>query len=149
MIRHVDDVTKHRLLAEAWLHLMPSVKEGWGLVVVESAAHGTPTVAFATAGGPQESVRHGDTGLLAEDEAGFVEAVRTLLADDALRARMGQAAKAYAARFSWAAAVQAFEAEIRAAAGLPAPYQPPAPRESTELPARAPYQPPVPAEAAG
>ena len=41
---HVDDVTKHRLLARAWLHLMPSVKEGWGLVVVEAAAHGTPTV---------------------------------------------------------------------------------------------------------
>lgn len=140
---HVDDVTKHRLLAEAWLHLMPSVKEGWGLVVVESAAHGTPTVAFASAGGPRESVVHGDTGLLVEDGAGFVEAVRTLLADDALRARMGQAARAYAARFSWAAAVQAFEAEIRAAAGLPAraPYEVPTPRESSEQA--------VPAEAAG
>ena len=100
-------------------------------------------MAFASAGGPRESVVHGDTGLLVEDGAGFVEAVRTLLADDALRARMGQAARAYAARFSWAAAVQAFEAEIRAAAGLPAraPYEVPTPRESSEQA--------VPAEAAG
>jgi len=116
---HVDDVTKHRLLAEAWLHLMPSVKEGWGLVVVEAAAHSTPTVAFRAAGGPRESVLHGETGLLVEDEAGFVDAVRTLLADAGLRAGMGQSARAYAESFSWAAAVWAFEAEIRAAAGLP------------------------------
>jgi glycosyltransferase involved in cell wall biosynthesis len=127
---HVDDVTKHRLLAEAWLHLMPSVKEGWGLVVVEAAAHGTPTVAFRSAGGPRESVRHRETGLLVEDEAGFVEAVRRLLADDGLRAGMGQAARAHAASFSWAAAARAFEAEIRAAVGLPprVPEQAPAGR---------------------
>lgn len=142
---HVDDVTKHRLLAEAWLHLMPSVKEGWGLVVVESAAHGTPTVAFRSAGGPRESVLHGSTGLLVEDEAGFVEAVGTLLADDALRVGMGHAAKAYAARFSWAAAVRDFEAEIRAAAGLP----PRVHQEAHAQPAGAPAGPaePVGAEA--
>ena len=83
---------------------MPSVKEGWGLVVVEAAAHGTPTVAFRSAGGPRESVRHRETGVLAEDEAGFVDAVRPLLADDALRAGMGRAARAHAASFSWTAA---------------------------------------------
>ena len=132
---HVDDPTKHRLLAEAWLHLMPSVKEGWGLVVVESAAHGTPTVAFRSAGGPRESVQHGATGLLVEDEAGFVDAVRTLLADDGLRARMGHSARAYAAGFNWSAAARAFEAEIRAAAGLP----PRVPRQAQ--PGRAPAVP--------
>ena len=116
---HVDDLTKHRLLAAAWLHLMPSVKEGWGLVVVEAAAHGTPTVAFRSAGGPRESVRHGRTGLLVDDEAGFVDATRALLADDARRAGMGEAARAHAAGFSWAAATQAFETVVRAAAGLP------------------------------
>lgn len=131
---HVDDATKHRLLAGAWLHLLPSVKEGWGLAVVEAAAHGTPTVAFSSAGGPRESVVHGSTGLLVEDEAGFVDAVRTLLADDAQRSRLSQAATAYAARFSWAASVEAFEAEVRAAAGLPA--------RAVEAPA---VEPPVPA----
>lgn len=124
---HVDDVTKHRLLAEAWLHLMPSVKEGWGLVVVEAASHGTPTVAFRSAGGPRESVRPGRTGLLVADEAGFVDAVRTLLADDRLRTGMGTAARAHAAGFSWSAAARAFEGEIRAAAGL-------APREPQPVP---------------
>ncbi len=116
---HVDEETKHRLLAEAWLHLMPSIKEGWGLVVVEAAAHGTPTIAFGSAGGPRESVLHRRTGLLVEDETGFVEATRALLADDARRAAMGEAARAHADGFSWAAATRAFETVIRAAAGLP------------------------------
>jgi glycosyltransferase involved in cell wall biosynthesis len=30
---YVDDVTKHRLLAAAWVHALPSVKEGWSLAV--------------------------------------------------------------------------------------------------------------------
>ncbi|HYT10300.1 MAG TPA: glycosyltransferase family 4 protein [Mycobacteriales bacterium] len=115
----VDDVTKHRLLAEAWVHLMPSVKEGWGLVVVESGAHGTPTVAFRAAGGTRESVLDGETGLLVDDEREFVDAVRRLIADQVLRARLGHAARGHAGRFSWATAIDAFEAEIRTAAGMP------------------------------
>ena len=33
---HVSEGEKHRLLAQAWVHAMPSLKEGWGLVVVEA-----------------------------------------------------------------------------------------------------------------
>ena len=78
---YTDETTKHRLLAGAWVHVMPSLKEGWGLAVVESAAHRTPTVAFRAAGGPVESVVHGETGLLVDDAEGMVEALRLLLTD--------------------------------------------------------------------
>jgi glycosyltransferase involved in cell wall biosynthesis len=115
----VDDVTKHRLLAEAWVHALPSVKEGWSLAVVESAAHGTPTVAFRSAGGPTESVRDGETGLLVEDEAGFASALRRLLTDAGLRDGMARAARAHAARFSWPATAAVVEAELRMLTGLP------------------------------
>ncbi|MEN3362008.1 MAG: hypothetical protein V7637_5990, partial [Mycobacteriales bacterium] len=127
----VDDVTKHRLLARAWLHAMPSVKEGWGLVVIESAAHGTPTIAFRSAGGTQESVLDGETGLLVDDEAGFVAATRRLIEDEALRGRLGHQARAHAARFSWPAAVEVFEAELRDITGLP-PRAIPAPRPALD-----------------
>ncbi len=46
------------------MHALPSVKEGWGLVVVEAGLHQTPTVAFRAAGGVQESLQDGETGLL-------------------------------------------------------------------------------------
>jgi glycosyltransferase involved in cell wall biosynthesis len=91
---------------------------------MESAAHGTPTVAFRSAGGPRESIVHEGTGLLVDDEAGFVDAVRGLLADDALRGRLGSAARVRAARFSWDVAIDAFEAEILAVAGVTSPRSP-------------------------
>ena len=117
----VDDVTKHRLLAAAWVHALPSVKEGWSLAVVESAAHGTPTVAFRSAGGPTESVRDGETGLLVDDVTGFAAALRRLLTDAGrCGTSMGRAARAHAARFSWPATAAAVEAELRALTGLPA-----------------------------
>ena len=40
---HVSEAEKHRLLCAAWLLLHPSAVEGWGLVVTEAAARGTPT----------------------------------------------------------------------------------------------------------
>jgi glycosyltransferase involved in cell wall biosynthesis len=122
----VDDVTKHRLLASAWVHALPSVKEGWSLAVVESAAHGTPTVAFRSAGGPTESVRDGETGLLVDDVAGFGAALRRLLTDAPLRDGTARAARAHAARFSWPATAAVVEAELRALTGLP-PRVPAAP----------------------
>jgi glycosyltransferase involved in cell wall biosynthesis len=132
----VDDATKHRLLARAWVHVMPSVKEGWGLAVIESAAHGTPTIAFRSAGGTQESVLDGETGLLVDDEAGFRAATRRLLTDADLRGRLGHAARMHAAKYSWAAAVEVLEDELRAVAGLPprpAAVVPPAPRTELRL----------------
>jgi glycosyltransferase involved in cell wall biosynthesis len=116
----VHDATKQRLLAQAWLHVLPSIKEGWGLAVIESALHGTPTVAFASAGGTRESVLDGETGVLVDDDAEFIATVRKLIGDDLLRARLGEAARRHGAQFSWPATVRRVEAEIRALAGLPA-----------------------------
>lgn len=42
----VDEATKHRLMSEAHALVLTSVREGWGLVVDEAAALGTPTVAY-------------------------------------------------------------------------------------------------------
>lgn len=100
----VDDAEKANLLARAWVALTPSLKEGWGLTIVEAAALGTPTVAFRRAGGVAEAVVDGTTGLLADDEEDFVAAVRRLLTDHDERRRMGAAARAHAGQFTWTAA---------------------------------------------
>ena len=49
------------------------MKEGWGLAIIEAAAHGVPSVAFREASGTTESIIDGTTGLLVEDEADFVD----------------------------------------------------------------------------
>lgn len=106
----VDEPAKHETLARAWVHLCPSVKEGWGLVVIEAAAHGVPTVAYRSAGGVTESVRDGVSGLLVDDLDGFVAAAASLLESASLRDTMGVACVARAAECHWDATVDAFEA---------------------------------------
>jgi glycosyltransferase involved in cell wall biosynthesis len=103
----VDDVAKQTLLATSWVAVMPSIKEGWGLTILEAALHETPTVAFRFAGGPQDSVRDHETGLLADDYAEFRDAVAALLADHARRNDMGKKARAFAETFDWSTAGQA------------------------------------------
>jgi glycosyltransferase involved in cell wall biosynthesis len=106
---HVDPRTRDRLLAEAWVLLLPSVKEGWGLAVMEGAAQGTPAVCYRYAGGVNESVVSGVTGLLVDDLDAMVDATARLLGDDALRARMSAAAALRARDFSWDETARAFE----------------------------------------
>jgi glycosyltransferase involved in cell wall biosynthesis len=104
----VDERTKHELLAGAWLHLCPSVKEGWGLVVTEAAGHGVPTVAYRSAGGLRESVLDGRTGVLVDDLDAMVTAVDRLLTDPRERAGLGAAARHRAGARTWRATALAF-----------------------------------------
>jgi glycosyltransferase involved in cell wall biosynthesis len=105
----VDEATKARLLSEAWVLAMPSVKEGWGLAVMEAAALGTPSVAFRV-GGLEESIADGETGLLTEDLPAFTEALRRILADPPLRDRLGERAAERAGTYSWDLAAEGFHA---------------------------------------
>ena len=128
----VDEETKQRLLASSWALAMPSVKEGWGLAVLEAAASGTPTVAFRAAGGLRESVVHGTTGLLADDLEEFTRHLAWVLLNRHLRERLGEAARAHAARFTWPEAVAGFAVVLDAATatrGQPAGAQVPAGEE--------------------
>jgi glycosyltransferase involved in cell wall biosynthesis len=117
----VDEPTKHRLLASSWLHLVPSLKEGWGLSVIEAAAHGTPSVAFADAGGVAESIVDGGTGVLAGDADDFTRHAGMLLRDDVARARMGGAARRHAADFTWQQTAERFAAVLDDVTGVRGP----------------------------
>lgn len=105
---HVSEERKHEILAESWLMLLPSLKEGWGLVVGEAGSHGVPTIAYASAGGTRESIAHDESGLLAADVQGFADAVGMLLEDRELLARLGEGALARSATFAWEHSRQSF-----------------------------------------
>ncbi len=96
----VDDQTKAALLRSASVFATPSMYEGWGLSVIEANAHGCPAVAYDVPG-LRVAVRHGETGLLATDVAGFREALALLLRDHDLRHRLSHNARAWAAGFDW------------------------------------------------
>ena len=77
---------------------VPSRREGYGMVAREAMAYGRPVVA-APVGGLLDAVEDGVTGLLA-DRSTLRPAVERLLADGALRARLGSAARE-ATRRKW------------------------------------------------
>jgi glycosyltransferase involved in cell wall biosynthesis len=109
------------LLASSTVMVLPSVREGWGLAVVEAAWQGTPTVAYRSAGGVNESIRDGVTGLLVDSEAELETAVSRLLDDRALRVRMSDACREWAASFDWDRATDDVERLLAVRAGqLPA-----------------------------
>jgi glycosyltransferase involved in cell wall biosynthesis len=111
---HVDEAVKHRHLARAWAMALPSLKEGWGLAVLEAAAHGVPTVAYRSAGGVTESVVDGVSGILVDDSVdAMAAALRTLLTDDAVRTAMSQGAREHAVGFTWAETTASFERVLR------------------------------------
>ncbi|MEV6556644.1 glycosyltransferase family 4 protein [Nocardia sp. NPDC051756] len=98
---HVDERRKHELLSRAWVHVLPSRKEGWGLAVIEAAQHGVPTIGYRSSRGLTDSIVDGVTGLLVDDVAQLSDAVGELLDDRAARTVMGEKARSRAREFSW------------------------------------------------
>lgn len=109
----VDEKTKHGVYAASWVLALPSLKEGWGIVVMEAATHAVPSVAYRQAGGVAESIVHGETGMLVDGEVEeYAATVGALLDDAALRQGLGQQARTRAEEFTWAATAKAFAAVL-------------------------------------
>jgi glycosyltransferase involved in cell wall biosynthesis len=98
---HVTDEEKFEELSRGWVHVLPSVKEGWGLSIVEAGRAGTPSVAYASAGGVTEAILDGVTGLLAGNESDLNTQIGALLRDPALRANLGDKACIRSGEFTW------------------------------------------------
>lgn len=103
----VSEDRKRELLRRAWVHVLTSPKEGWGLSNMEAAASATPTVA-SDSPGLRDSVVDGETGLLVPhgDVTALTDALQRILEDPRLRRRMGAAARSFAEGFSWDASAQ-------------------------------------------
>ena len=89
------------VLAAADVLAAPSRNEGMGRVLVEAMAIGLPVVG-TTVGGIPDVIVDGECGRLVapEDAAALAEALADLGADDALRAKLGAAARPRAEAFS-------------------------------------------------
>ena len=88
---------------------LPNDPEGFGMVAVEAAAHGLPTVAYAT-GGVVDAVAEDESGTLISpgDAEGFAAAVLRLLAQPLPAERV----RAFAERFAWPRFGAALTAQI-------------------------------------
>ena len=106
---HVDDPTRDRLLAAAWVMLLPSVKEGWGIAVTEAAAQGTPTIGYRESGGLCESIDDGVTGFVVADRSELLAATARVLGDADLRTRLSVEGARRARLLDWDHSAERFE----------------------------------------
>jgi glycosyltransferase involved in cell wall biosynthesis len=97
------------LLDRAWLIVHPSILEGFGLVVIEANARGTPAIAYDVPG-LRTSIRNGETGLLVENGnvSALADAITSMIKDTELRNRLTENALKYSKQFSWDNAARVF-----------------------------------------
>jgi glycosyltransferase involved in cell wall biosynthesis len=107
-----------RRYATASVFALPTLREAFGLSLVEAMSFALPVVATRLEAIP-EIVADGETGLLVppREPAALAAALGALLADPARARRMGNAGRARAAaRFGWARAADAMLDTFRAPA---------------------------------
>lgn len=97
--------------------VLPSENEPWGLVVNEAMCAGLPVVLSAGIGSAPDLVADGVNGatFAAGDVAGLAAALRPILTDAGLRARMGAASLARIRGWSYAECGQGIRAAVTAA----------------------------------
>jgi D-inositol-3-phosphate glycosyltransferase len=100
--------------------VVPSHSESFGLVAVEAQACGTPVLA-ANVGGLPVAVDDGVSGLLVDghEPEEWAAALRRILTDDALRARLARGARGHAETLSWDATVEGLLASYSSALAAP------------------------------
>lgn len=98
---YVDAEKKLELMSKAHIILVPGVREGWGLIITEANAMGTPAIGY-NINGLRDSIKDGETGLLCEpNPAAMAEKAVELLLDDRMRKRLSRNALKWAGEFDW------------------------------------------------
>lgn len=113
---YLPNAERWNVVASCWVNVMPSLKEGWGLTVLEAAQCGVPTVASRVAG-LRDAILEGETGELfeREDAGELVRKVAGLLRDGAKREALGARAREWSNSFSWDSASEELERLLDAA----------------------------------
>lgn len=99
---HVDEKRKFKLLSKAHVLVNPSIREGWGLVVLEAATVGTPCVAYNSPG-LRDSIKQNKTGILVKDNTPkeLVNNIEKLISDKDLFEAFSCQAINWSNKFRW------------------------------------------------
>lgn len=110
-VGYVSEAEKKRLLSSSWVLAFPSLIEGWGLVAMEAAISGTPTVGFRVPG-VEDAIADKTSGFLVTSRSQFIKAINKILTDSSLREKMGHSARIWAKDYTWENSASKFWKEI-------------------------------------
>lgn len=106
---YVDREVRDAAVKEAWVIVVPGVREGWGQVVTDANALGTPAVGYDIPG-LRDSIRDGYNGLLtAPRPLELSQGIDRMLGDDTLRTSLSRNSLDWASRFDWDRSADEFE----------------------------------------
>lgn len=88
---YLENEELEKAYKEADIFVLPTLKEGFGMVLIEAMAYGLPVIA-SNVGGIPEVVEHGKNGLLVppKDPHKLAEAIKTLIEDNGLYERLSK-----------------------------------------------------------
>lgn len=98
----VEHLKRIELLKKSWILVNPSVREGFGINIINANAVGTPAIGYDVPG-LRDSIVSGATGLLVEngDIRGLADALIKVISDESLRASLSKNAFQYSKLFDW------------------------------------------------
>ncbi len=99
---NLSDEERRELIKRAWVLVNPSVREGFGLNVIEANGLGVPCVAYDVHG-LRDSIQNGETGLFVKSGSvqALAEGLLRVLEDEGLREKLSKNALEYSRVFSW------------------------------------------------
>lgn len=105
---YVDSDTKLDLMSRAHAIVVASVREGWGLVVTEANAMGTPAIVYDVPG-LRDSTRDGETGIVCRDNTveALAEEMVGVVRDEGRRKSLEEGALRSARQATWDRAAEA------------------------------------------
>lgn len=106
---NLDNAQRRNLISRAWVLVNPSIREGFGLNVIEANALGVPCVAY-NVGGLRDAIINNETGILVDsvEIKNLGEALSTVLADNSFRIRLSKNALEHSRVYSWDTAAESF-----------------------------------------
>jgi glycosyltransferase involved in cell wall biosynthesis len=107
---YISSEKKYDLLSRAHIILVPAVREGWGQVVTEANAMGTPAIGYDVPG-IRDSIRHGKTGITVMEKTptAMAQQAISLLRDSNRLSKYSKNSLEFSRRFSWDNSVNLFE----------------------------------------
>lgn len=102
IFKNITEHQKIKILQKGWIYVTTSMKEGWGLSVIEANACGTPTIAYKVPG-LQDSVKNNQTGLLIKNGniKELANTINKLLSNTKLREKLTRNTTKWAKNFDW------------------------------------------------
>ena len=98
----IDHAKRIELLEKSWILVNPSIREGFGLNIINANAVGTPAIGYDVPG-LRDSIVPGSTGLLVRngDIDDLADTLIKVISDESLRTTLSKNAFQYSQLFSW------------------------------------------------